>query len=529
MRLEDTPLCHLFITNDEPTSSEVERLHRGVGRITRRMGKIGTISLENSVALEIQEIEGKLQQIRGALSPLRRVPIEVLGDIFRISLPDNTANKAGRQALIALCLVCQRWRTAAWATHGLWTRLELLYRPEGFCHKKAALWLSRSGTFPRSLRLHHDGLTSELARFLMHGPTLDELALEFSNTVCWRRLMDSIECFSLMSLSQTGGGFRAKVSFPWDSLQTLSIKFSSKGWAAYSPSFIHLPPSVRTFHLYLPEGPRFTPTINFKPGFLQRLTELVLCCHWHISALLSILKHCEDVEVATLYFNASGFHHLGLDRDLPLFRLNTLRLRNVSSLELLPFLARAENLCHLDISFEDKSRKGSQLLDLDDLFAARWHSFIQTHDSLLTLRLHDAVIYENAIEELFDPAVPFKSLTHLTMDNIVSATEEGREFPVDSLANGAFPCLWSLELLEVSGVFPLNRLLNAVEIHQACQSRAPKRGSTSFNLKVTYYKSRYGLFSDVYPVQHSMDIMIRVRKLVESGTVVDIGPMYEHL
>lgn len=77
MQLEDTPLGHLFITNDEPTSSEVERLHRGVGRITRRMGKIGTISLEKSVALEIQELEGKLQQIRGALSPLRRVPISL--------------------------------------------------------------------------------------------------------------------------------------------------------------------------------------------------------------------------------------------------------------------------------------------------------------------------------------------------------------------------------------------------------------------------------------------------------------------
>jgi hypothetical protein len=83
------------------------------------------------------------------LSPLRRIPFEVLGENFRHSLPYIMGHE-DRSQLVGLSLVCRRWRDAALCTHRLWAGVQVCCSSQ-VSFEKLMQWIERSGTVPKTL------------------------------------------------------------------------------------------------------------------------------------------------------------------------------------------------------------------------------------------------------------------------------------------------------------------------------------------------------------------------------------------
>ncbi|KAL1687320.1 hypothetical protein GGG16DRAFT_36546, partial [Schizophyllum commune] len=65
-----------------------------------------------------ETLEVRLQSTRAYLAPVRRLPLELLSDIFIYSVADE--GDPTMVALMTLSHVCSSWRTAVWSTPELW-------------------------------------------------------------------------------------------------------------------------------------------------------------------------------------------------------------------------------------------------------------------------------------------------------------------------------------------------------------------------------------------------------------------------
>ncbi|TEB32377.1 hypothetical protein FA13DRAFT_250395 [Coprinellus micaceus] len=74
--------------------------------------------------LSSNRLEVQLVQYRWALSPLRRLPLETVGEIIHIAVPDFR-EKGAQQNLVNYALVCKSWWLAALLNHKLWSRIHI--------------------------------------------------------------------------------------------------------------------------------------------------------------------------------------------------------------------------------------------------------------------------------------------------------------------------------------------------------------------------------------------------------------------
>ncbi|KAJ7755544.1 hypothetical protein B0H16DRAFT_1521099 [Mycena metata] len=91
------------------------------------------------------------------LSPVRRLPGDVLREIFVSSLPStHNAIIADREAPLLLCHVCAGWRSIALTTPRLWSSLHVVVPNQSHLQNVVSLvkqWLVRSGVLPLSLSI----------------------------------------------------------------------------------------------------------------------------------------------------------------------------------------------------------------------------------------------------------------------------------------------------------------------------------------------------------------------------------------
>ncbi|KAJ7168659.1 hypothetical protein C8R46DRAFT_1092268 [Mycena filopes] len=89
------------------------------------------------------------------LSPVRRLPDDILREIFVSSLPStHNAIMADREAPLLLCHVSSGWRSIAFTTPRLWSSLHVVIRDEGETTLSLAQeWLARAGVLPLSLSI----------------------------------------------------------------------------------------------------------------------------------------------------------------------------------------------------------------------------------------------------------------------------------------------------------------------------------------------------------------------------------------
>lgn len=394
-------LSQLISTNDPPSSNELMYIREQIDAIEREVGSVDRELqlLERKVASlrsHRSELQNRLDEYRTVLSPCRRIPVEILGEIFAYLAPGECGNRAGTVA--NLCRVCKTWRYAALLLSSIWHEVAVVLHPDvPFSHESIALWLSRSGTLPKALYLH--GLAGRMVpgrppryrdqtrqcrdggdcafgapgitTLLKTGPILDTLSINTDRPHCFETFAKSI---------------KASSEEEWSSLKSLRVLcISAVNWAGcwenLSPAtFLFIPSTTVSLELHLPSTralgdnrvDAYSLEINVPPAVLGRLTSLQLRCDWTIDFVFKLLQHCTEVRTVNIDFDNGEDNWI--DRDfmllvhesgisLPKAEVVTLHRVTVPVLDDLRHL-QLPSLLKLSISFGDEEWVSTEGVDL---------------------------------------------------------------------------------------------------------------------------------------------------------------------
>ncbi|KAJ3550705.1 hypothetical protein NMY22_g287 [Coprinellus aureogranulatus] len=483
----------LFSGNDVPNVIQQASLRKGIEDAGAQIPQLRQ---------RLQELEDLQLQYRWALSPLRRLPLETIGEIIYIAAPDYDEYGARRE-LLNYVLVCKSWWHASLLKNHLWNRVRInapkyntedrttgkAIFPKG-SYKKIAAWLARAGSVPRTLevvgsREFRDGvcgghgnrgpvtdcpwLSPSLRKLLSKGPPLDTLSLSRLGPICFRQLMECIR--------------PSKYPGPrtFDGITSLSIalSFDRSKWMERNrmnedpfSMFNHLPPHLTTLRLSLPcvhdiGINQFEVPLSIPESILSGLKTFELNSDWDILHAPRLLQHCTNLEHLSLNFRSrdpkfSKFKEETLFEVL-LPNLHTLRVQNqYHKFEILKFF-RTPALETLEVGFEKILFRHN--LTYDELEAKLLSprkplcEFAETSgckDTLRSLRIYGFAAVLGA-EELEYISVAYPSLTSLTLDKVQLKSEEFFETfqrnlagceTVKSIPPTCFPHLQQLQILD---------------------------------------------------------------------------------
>ncbi|KAJ7276743.1 hypothetical protein C8J57DRAFT_1583987, partial [Mycena rebaudengoi] len=146
-------LSHLFQSNHTPTEAEVEIAASHICELDLQL-----ILLDEYVACRRGELLQSLERYQTILSPIRRLPPEILGEIFTFHFicGSSTSYPSSKRAPWLLAQVCSHWRSVALGTPRMWSMIfaHLDFVGEGSAVLLWKLWLERSGTVPLSVKLY---------------------------------------------------------------------------------------------------------------------------------------------------------------------------------------------------------------------------------------------------------------------------------------------------------------------------------------------------------------------------------------
>ncbi|KAF6745946.1 hypothetical protein DFP72DRAFT_639453 [Ephemerocybe angulata] len=416
MRLR-SDVSHLLNTNEVPTKIEVATVQNALDSLT---GRISTLRSQ------LERLEEQHRHHRAILSPMRRIPLEVLAEIF-VLVCRPIQSEYDRRTVINLGLVCKSWRAATLLAHRLWTGISFTPDDPWSIYDRVVSWFKNSGSLPKSLEydatLNYCECSDDvgescisrhlaLAKLLVNSPPLDHFTLVVNSTQCFREWADIIGMSSLRPLRSRSS------SRPWDNLRSFNLTFNAEYACEYEwdnssdPAesiFFGLPPSITSFELCLPpmratfadEEERSRAALNVPAQVLERLTTFTIRSDWYGTKVLPMLKHCTNLETLTFDFKFKspllfeGSHPLIL---LP--RLRTLRIRHTTDIDLLRYL-QAPALLHLDLVLCDGELKfADTLIEFLDVSNAR--------PALQSLRIYNLRIPSDASASPTSP--PFSAL-----------------------------------------------------------------------------------------------------------------------
>ncbi|KAG7451303.1 uncharacterized protein BT62DRAFT_926978 [Guyanagaster necrorhizus] len=104
---------------------------------------------------EEDSVQVSLDSQRSALSPIRRLPLEILSEIFKLCLPGSYIIPKSRSAPLLLTQVCGSWRRLALSIPQLWSSISVEVTVQR-CRPPLPLielWLQRSMTQPLSFAI----------------------------------------------------------------------------------------------------------------------------------------------------------------------------------------------------------------------------------------------------------------------------------------------------------------------------------------------------------------------------------------
>nr|GAT50962.1 predicted protein [Mycena chlorophos] len=126
----NSSLDHFLRTNIEPNADEKTRAQRAVDDKTLEISEIGSAMDHLNAALwTLYERRARLctelEQLKSVLSPIRRVPPDLVGEIFLLLRPSLGPREEGTPIPWALALVCRSWRETALGISRLWSVLDM--------------------------------------------------------------------------------------------------------------------------------------------------------------------------------------------------------------------------------------------------------------------------------------------------------------------------------------------------------------------------------------------------------------------
>lgn len=491
---------HLLRSNTAPTPIEVASLQHEIDYLTSKI---------TQARVELDTMEMNLQERKAALSPIRRIPLEVIAQIIRY-VAWGVLHSPGRRELVRLTLVCKSWRNAALLCNEQWAGIHIekdeIREPGAF--DKIVSWYRRAGSLPKTLefrlgRSKHcycdeadleeiseatmecEFLHPTLIRLLTEGPAIDHILLVVTQTSCFRKLLRAIGAIDPPS----------DTARLWDAVRWLEIDFSDPdevGWDdALDPaqSIFNYLPQINSFTLCLPlsyavfeedsTAARAVP-LHVPPNLLQNLTSFTIQCDWEGRHILDMLPHCHNVQTLKIDIGGNDILSTGDDgsnQQAPasrvlLPRLHTLHLQGLGTTCILNHF-KTPMLRNLQLAFDFRFTGEPPIVDSD--FHKTFEQFINDSSCAHTIRslelkgqvrrvigmprvLADAITILPSLERLsFSEMTPYlKNLLNALTERVAKGSEDGQP---------CLPCLRDLELLDVPfemGISPISGLVDSL-------------------------------------------------------------------
>ncbi|KAF7293974.1 F-box domain-containing protein [Mycena kentingensis (nom. inval.)] len=170
----DSPFKDHLGSNYAPTQAETAQIDAFLARPRCQLAEIdaqlASLVREMDVfRVRRRRVAGTIDAHTALLSPVRRLPPELLQEIFVACLSEDNTTMTASQAPLLLTRICSSWRNLAQATPRLWSTIHIvaltnqtydsthLYvaqkREERMVHllEVAQCWLARSGDYPLSI------------------------------------------------------------------------------------------------------------------------------------------------------------------------------------------------------------------------------------------------------------------------------------------------------------------------------------------------------------------------------------------
>ncbi|KAJ3541414.1 hypothetical protein NMY22_g3895 [Coprinellus aureogranulatus] len=429
---------------------------------------------------DLLQSKSVLAQLEGlsrlcALTPVHRLPAELLGEIFVHVDTDDLTNVA---------LVCSAWNAAsATAVLGNYSTLCIIFKPEeGIPCERIRTWLAKVRNAPgKTLRLSHGPhygcacYASDICcwidpAFLALLPDLSsssvQLSLDCPTQYCVRNLVESIHPRGLSDET---------IRSSWHSLCSLTLHtmdaLSYEGAGMYKTIFSHLPKALRVFTLSIwsRRGMRYALSFPVEP--FNSITTLNLTCHWGSPlGLPMLLRRCLKLQVLQLdliwHAQEEGQQRALPDSplDITLPELHTLKLKSLT-LFMVPVVLqplRLPSLAHLVIEYPNFFMSGKRAL-ATIMGGLRLVSPGQG-SKLRSLTIHRMEVDAASLAEIF-AGIPL--LERLTLDCVDLDAQELLSLETPHIGPPpcpALPNLRRIDLRDVRSGFQAHSFLQYIEL-----------------------------------------------------------------
>lgn len=433
----------ILSTNNVPTETQLATLELHKSNIAYEQSLLRS---------KLQALETKMEQYRGATSPIRRLPLELIGEILYYASP-SPISESNLVDLENLCLVCKRWNEAARSMPKLRSSLNIApLKSKSF--ELVVPWWKRFNSSSRSLtwdgpdcRCSWENQNQEepdeewdgepcrcihpvLLELLKDGPRIDDFTLMPDSHQCLVNFLDAMKPAQGTSSPRT-----------WDTIKTLTFDFRDENgpWRASpdAPSntdFLHLPP-VTTLRLFLPPSESvfdesyeaYDVSLNIPPEFLRGLKSFEMRCDWDGIHVFKALKDCVEVESVYInYCQTTDFTFPARDVDflnnevvksgLILPKMKKLHIRAHPGHCVWSFIV-SPVLTHLDLDYSAPNRWADLRTDWKvSKELTRYMQLANCRDTLRVVCLRNLTISEDELKACLLALPP--GLTHLTLDNM---------------------------------------------------------------------------------------------------------------
>ncbi|KAJ7635243.1 hypothetical protein FB45DRAFT_713527, partial [Roridomyces roridus] len=150
-----SPFSQHLKTNYAPSEHEIKWIHSHLVPHTEEIARLD--ALIQDLTAQRQKAQDYIDAHKVLLSPVRRLPPDVMQEIFLACLPaQHNAVLSGREAPQILTTICRGWRNLALSTVALWASLHLPLEfifDTGEAPEYVKEWIDRSGKVPLSLSI----------------------------------------------------------------------------------------------------------------------------------------------------------------------------------------------------------------------------------------------------------------------------------------------------------------------------------------------------------------------------------------
>ncbi|KAH6880844.1 hypothetical protein BKA70DRAFT_1343023, partial [Coprinopsis sp. MPI-PUGE-AT-0042] len=302
-------LSHLFASNAPLKSFETAIIEHVVELMDLKILKLQQ---------ELATAQAERERCRSLLSPLRRLPAEILGEIFACVSVSQTTEAWLEGELLGLCLVCRGWRDAAYATHRLWTSIYIDTSTWRNWRRRAKWCMERSVAVPKSLTIYSPEDSCRRSppsssNSMTMGPIIHTLSISCHASRCIHRLYKAMRSLKQPSPCPWDGisCLEVQVRERWDEVKDEDSDSDDNDLAlnsdvdASKSFFMYLPP-VSAFRLDVPYQRGFPDLIPTLQPFLSRLTTLRIDCNWDGDAVVRILRCYHQGNLEELAFGCKS-------------------------------------------------------------------------------------------------------------------------------------------------------------------------------------------------------------------------------